>query len=224
MITSFHKELECRAGRKLQLKINDNRSTMLSVRWEPDYTKVSLHRMFLEAPRNVMESLVCYIRRDHVELAPNIKWYIDEKLKCLDYSHQIDPQDLCTRGIVYQLQPMYDALNREYFEGRLNLWITWFGRRGHRSRSRLTLGLYHDALKLIKIHRLLDSAIFPQYVVECILFHEMVHHVCPAYHDTRGVHHIHSKEFRAEEARYRYHHLAERWLKEHPGHLFKNVF
>ena len=60
-LTSLQNKIQNHSGRKLKLKINDNRSTMLSVRWEPDCTKVSLHRIFLQAPRNVMDELSCYL-------------------------------------------------------------------------------------------------------------------------------------------------------------------
>ena len=40
---TFQERLENSVGSKLRLKINDNRSTMLSVKWDPDCTKVSLH-------------------------------------------------------------------------------------------------------------------------------------------------------------------------------------
>ncbi len=72
-LRSFSQVLEDSARMKLKLKINDNHSTMLSVRWEPECAKVSLHRMFLEAPENVMQALACYIRGEHKILAPSKK-------------------------------------------------------------------------------------------------------------------------------------------------------
>ncbi len=70
---TLQEQLENRIGTKLYLKINDNRSTMLSVKWEPDCTKVSLHRMFLEAPSNMMQALTCYIKGEHKNLSPKYK-------------------------------------------------------------------------------------------------------------------------------------------------------
>ena len=87
---TIQEQLKIGAGIKLRLKINDNRSTMLSVKWEPDCTKVSLHRMFLQAPQNVMQALACYLRGEHKKIAPSIKAYIEDNLQKLDYSHQID--------------------------------------------------------------------------------------------------------------------------------------
>ena len=218
---SFQQELEARAGMKLQLKINNNRSTMLSVRWEPDETVVSLHKMFLRAPRNVMESLACYLRREHKNIAPSIKYFIEENVKKLDHTHLVDQMELSSKGNVYDLQKIYNNLNAQYFDSRLKLKITWFGKSNQRNRSRTTFGLYHDPLKLIKIHRMMDVSHFPEYVVAYVVYHEMLHNVCPSYHDDRGIHRVHSKEFKAKETEFQHYHLAQNWIKGHHKYFFK---
>lgn len=222
--SNFQRNLEEISGKKLKLRFNDNRSTMLSVRWEPHLTKVSLHRMFLEAPQNVMQALACYISREDRYIAPNVRSFIEENLKKLDYTYQLDIKKLCSQGSYYNLQKVYSDLNREYFHDQLNLQITWFGKPNPRPRSKVTFGLYHDPLKLIKINRLLDSPAFPDYLVSYVVYHEMLHNVCPSYHDERGIHRIHSKEFKAQEAQFKYFDLATHWIKEHKGHLFKGMF
>lgn len=221
MTALIQRELESRSGMKLKLKINDNRSTMLSVKWEPDCTQVSLHRIFLQAPKNVMEALACYLRQEDEAIAPMVRAYIEDKIKALDYSHLVDHSKLCTQGAVYDLKKIYNELNEEYYGGKLDLAITWFGKPKQRPRSRVTFGLYHDALRLIKINRFLDAPTFPDYLVAYVVFHEMVHHVCPAYTDSKGYHHIHTKEFKKEEAKFRHFALAQRWIKENQATLFK---
>lgn len=219
-LLSFQQELECSLGKKLKVKINDNRSTMLSVKWSPECTKVSLHRMFLEAPRNIMDDLACYLKRERKIISPGIKAFIEDNIKKLDYGHQVDPCKLCVQGNVYNLQKIYNDLNQHYFDGDLRLFITWFGKSTQRNRSRVTFGLYHDPLRLIKIHRLLDSPNFPDYVVAYVVFHEMVHHVCPAYVDKNGLNRIHSKEFKAMEQRFEHFDLAQKWIKKNQSNLF----
>lgn len=218
--TLFQKALESDLGKKLQLKINDNRSTMLSVRWEPGCTKVSMHRMFLNAPQNIMQALACYIRQEDKIIHPNIKAFIEEGLRKLDYSPTLNKHKLYQSGNVYHLKQIYDSLNKEYFQNELNLFITWFGTGRQRSRTRVTFGLYHDSMKLIKINRLLDSPSFPDYFVAYVIYHEMVHHVCPAYVDARGINRVHSKEFKAREAKFKYFDLAQQWIKENENNFF----
>lgn len=224
LVRNLQEQLEDRVGTKLHLKINDNRSTMLSVKWEPDCTKVSLHRMFLEAPQNIMQALTCYLKGEHKILAPSIKAYIEDSLQKLDYSHELDLDKLHTAGQTYDLKAMYDAINQEYFDNSLNLHITWFGKTQNRNRTRITFGLYYDPLKLIKINRLLDQPRFPDYVVAYVIYHEMLHYVCPTYVDENGQKHIHSKIFKAREKKFKHFDLAEQWLKKHHHELFSSSF
>lgn len=203
----------------VKIKINDNRSTMLSVRWDPECTKVSLHRLFLDAPRNIMDELACYVRREHGDISNNVRAYIEEKLKLFDYSHELDLKRLHSQGNVYNLQKIYQSLNEEYFDEKLKLYITWFGKPQVKTKSRLTFGLYHDPLKLIKINRLLDSPSFPDYLVYFVVYHEMLHHVCPSYYE-KGVHRIHTKEFKEREKAFKHFDLAQNWIKTHADYLF----
>lgn len=219
---TLQENLEDRIGTKLHLKINDNRSTMLSVKWEADCTRVSLHRMFLQAPLNIMQDLTCYLKREDKTLSPSIKAYIENNLKNLDYSHELNLDQLQTRGQNYDLKAIYDQLNRHYFDNKLKLHITWFGKSSNRNRNRITFGLYYDPLKLIKINRLLDQTYFPIYFVEYVVYHEMLHYVCPAYVDEQGQKHIHSKEFKAMEKKFKEFDLAKKWMRKHQDELFSS--
>ncbi|MFI5344271.1 MAG: SprT-like domain-containing protein [Chlamydiales bacterium] len=216
----LQERLENRVGTKLQLKINDNRSTMLSVKWEPDCTKVSLHRMFLQAPQNVMQALTCYLKGEHKILSPSIKAYIEVNLQKLDYSHELDFSKLQARGKVYNLQAIYDKLNRMYFGNSLKLHITWFGKIRKSSCNRITFGLYYDPLKLIKINRLLDHKRFPDYFIEYVVYHEMLHYACPTYVDENGQKHIHSKAFKARERKFKSFDLSQQWMRKNQQTLF----
>lgn len=213
--------LEFHSGKRIQLKINDNHSTMLSVKWESHCTKVSLHRMFLQAPQNIMEALACYIKKKNEKISPNIKSFIDDNVKKLDYSHLIDPTHLSIEGKIYHLEHIFKDVNDEYFSGTLPLRITWFGHPDQRNRSKITFGLYFDPLKLIKVHRMLDNTFFPEYLVRFVVYHEMLHYVCPAYRDLSGIQRIHSKEFKMKEREFKQYHCVQKWLKENRKCLFK---
>lgn len=223
---TFQQKLENSAGMKLQLKINDNRSTMLSVKWEPDCAKVSLHRMFLQAPLNVMQALGCYLKGEHKKIAPSIKAYIEDNLQKLDYSHELDLSKLQVKGSVHDLESIYAQLNEEYFNNALELHITWFGKskkKKHRP-NRITFGLFHDPLKLIKINRMLDSNYFPYYFVSFVVYHEMLHYVCPTYVDEKGQKHIHSKAFKEREKQFKHYKMAQQWIKDNQNYLFNSSY
>lgn len=216
----FQKQLEDKMGTKLRLKINDNRSTMLSVKWEPDYTKVSLHRMFLQAPQNIMQALACYLKREDQRIAPSITAFIEKQLPKLDYSHELDLSKLQTRGQCYDIQKIYHDLNQEYFHNALDLHITWFGLGRKKRCNQVTFGLFHDPLRLIKINRLIDNKHFPDYFVSYVIFHEMLHAVCPVVVDERGIKQIHSPAFKKREKTFKYYDPAQKWLQENHHFLF----
>ncbi len=222
MQESFQEYLQRLLGNKLNLKINDNRSTMLSVKWEPDCTKVSLHRIFLDAPRNVMEGLACYLNRKDENFPRAVRNYIEENLKKLDYSHTIDKAKLKTQGTCFDLKRLYDQVNGEYFNGSIDLLITWFGNRQAKNRnlSKLTLGLFHDQLKLIKVNRYLDREVVPECLVSFVIYHEMLHYVCPSYVDEKGVHRVHSKEFRTLEEKFKQYDKVQEWINGNQMELF----
>lgn len=213
-------ELQKISSKKLDLKINNNRSTMLSVRWGGDCTRVSLHHIFLEAPPHVMKDVATYISGKKKIIAPSVKAFIEEKLSKMDCSNLLDLKKLSHEGEFYNLQEIYDRVNKYYFHNELKLHITWFGRHGQKNRSRVTFGLFYQHLKLIKIHRLLDSTLFPPFVIDYVVYHEMLHHLYPAYVDEKGIHHIHSKEFKQREAKFENFDLVRKWIREHERTFF----
>lgn len=218
-LQEFHKQLEERVGRPLHIRVNDNRSTMLSVKWEPDFTRVSMHRMFLEAPPEIVQALGVYLRKGDKRPGRTVRQFIDEQAKAFDYTTRLNLDRLVTQGKVYDLEEIYDQVNREYFDGEIDLSITWFGRKRFRKGKRATFGLYVGAMKLVKVHRMLDDPIVPEYFVRYIVYHEMLHHVCPSYHDENGRHRIHSPEFKQKEKLFREYAAAEEWLKRYQGRV-----
>ncbi|MCB1112817.1 MAG: hypothetical protein H7A37_09705 [Chlamydiales bacterium] len=217
---SFQREIEEATKKKVQLRINNNRTTMLSVKWEPSCTKVSMHKMFLNAPKNIIEEVACHIRQVNSNVTPAVRAYIEENILKHDYSYTLDLSKLQTKGDVYDLKALYNEVNDEYFNNLLNLHITWFGDKQRRRRSRVTFGLYHASTRLIKIHRMLDRTFFPDYLVNFVIYHEMLHHVCPAHTMHTGRQKIHTEEFNERERQHRHYDRAKRWIDTHLDKLF----
>lgn len=224
----LQREIEVAVKKKLKLKINNNRSTMLSVKWEPDCTKVSLHRMFLEAPKNIMTDLACHIQKENSDVSPNVRAFIQEKLRALDFSDSLIKEDLVTQGEFYDLQEIYAALNKEYFNHEVDLLITWYGKLYPSNKSKVTFGLYQEQLRLIKIHRMMDRShrfirrpFFPDFFVSYVVFHEMLHHVCPCYIDHNGRTSIHTKEFKRREREFKDYEKAKAWMERNRDHFFR---
>lgn len=208
--------------KNLELVINENRSTMLSI--HPKTGKLSLHKMFLDAPEPVIAAVAHYVRgtrRDAYGHKLTLRAYIQDNLARFDHSHRLDRSKLVQKGRVYDLQPLYEQINRAYFSDALKLELTWYGVWGRNNRSRVTFGQYVDNLRLIKIHRILDDPFFPLFFVRFILYHEMLHAVIPGQVDQSGRYCMHGKAFKERERLFADYAEARAWEKQHKHHFFK---
>ncbi len=98
------------------------------------------------------------------------------------------------KGHIYDLDTIFEELNTRFFYGLLaRPQMTW-----SEHASRQSLGHYDPAHNAIVISRVFDRANIPQYAVEYLVYHEMLHLKHPV--KLRGSRRcVHSKEFNAEE-------------------------
>jgi hypothetical protein len=110
-------------------------------------------------------------------------------------------------GEFYDLERIFARLNRRYFDGELEKPVlTWSKRR-----ARSILGRHDAAHGTITVSKILDSREVPEWFVEYIVFHEMLHIKHPA-RIVNGRRYYHTAAFRAEERSFpRYQH-AQEWL------------
>jgi predicted metal-dependent hydrolase len=111
------------------------------------------------------------------------------------------------RGHIYDLESIFDELNARFFYGLMaRPLLTWSS-----ERSRNRLGHYDPAHNAIVISRVFDHQRVPKYVVEYIVFHEMLHLRHPV--RLRGSRRcVHPPEFQAEENTFPDLQLAKRFL------------
>src|SRR5213075_2537728 len=86
--------------------------------------------------------------------------------------------------------------------------ITWSQRR-----TRSILGHHDHIYDSITISKTLDSTDVPEWFVEYILYHEMLHIKHPA-RLINGRRYYHTKAFRADEQRFPRYNEAQRWLDQ----------
>ena len=112
-------------------------------------------------------------------------------------------------GKVYDLRRLFARLNQRYFNNALpRPSLGW----SLRPTKRL-LGHHDYAHQAIVISRTLDDADVPPYVIEFLLYHEMLH-LKHQPHAVNGRNHYHTAAFRSEEARFIHYDEAMDWLDE----------
>jgi predicted metal-dependent hydrolase len=113
------------------------------------------------------------------------------------------------QGRTYDLDAIFEELNAKFFYGLLaRPQMTW-----SRDHARNSLGHYDPAHNAIVVSRVFDHPRVPQYAVEYIVYHEMLHLKHPV--KLRGSRMcVHSAEFQAEEKLFPRLEEAKRFLKQ----------
>ncbi|HZC22512.1 MAG TPA: M48 family peptidase [Candidatus Binatia bacterium] len=101
---------------------------------------------------------------------------------------------LSSRGHFYDLEAVFEELNTRFFHGLMaRPRLSWSP-----SKTRRILGHYDPAHNVIIISRIFDHPGMPRYILEYIVYHEMLHLKHPV--KLRGSRRcVHSAEFQAEE-------------------------
>ena len=109
---------------------------------------------------------------------------------------------------MYDLESIFEELNQRFFFGLLaRPQMTW-----SQVRARHSLGHYDPAHNAIVVSRVFDHPRVPRYVVEYIVYHEMLHLKHPV--KLRGSRRcVHGREFQAEERLFPRLEEAKRFLK-----------
>ncbi|MEN9307566.1 MAG: hypothetical protein RL173_1498 [Fibrobacterota bacterium] len=124
-----------------------------------------------------------------------------------------------TRQSHWNLDELFQKLNREYFDDALIAVVRWSPQIGGLSTHRklqTASGSHH----LLTISRGYDGPEVPLEAVEGVLYHEMCHIAFPPKVGTGSRRHVHHKEFRAAERRYRH---FEAWRAWEAKHLHKQL-
>jgi len=208
------------SSRPVRLVLTDNRSVLLSFRREAGAVLLRLHRMFLYAPLEVVRALARGLRRKNRSADGEVRRFMNENLHRVRKLRGGLPT-LHAAGRFHDLHALFDRLNCGFFDGRLQVPVTWGRGSGRARRSGLTFGSYDPVLGLIRIHPVLDRRDVPDYFLESVLYHEMLHHHLGGVPDSVGRTVYHSRCFREAEARYPRHGEALAWEKQNLPRLVK---
>ena len=122
-----------------------------------------------------------------------------------------------SKGDVYDLDKMFDALNRDYFAESLpKPTLSWSARKTFRR-----LGHYDSAHNTIIISKTLDDKKVPEFVVEFVVYHEMLH----IFHPTQiknGRRYHHTNEFKVDEEKFENFAEAEDWINKNLAKMKKH--
>ena len=113
------------------------------------------------------------------------------------------------KGETYNLDEIFLFLNQIYFQNSLPTPVlTWSAKKTFR-----ILGHHDAAHQTIAVSKFLDDARVPHYVVEYVVYHEMLHIKHPTIFQN-GRRYNHTPAFRRDEENFAYFEEAEQWIEQ----------
>lgn len=209
-------------GKTLGLTLTDNRYSMVAVRRGPSGYRVRIHRMFARTEPKIVRALARYVVHNDRRASGVLGEYIEQNKHIIRQQPRRPRQvSIRTEGKHFDLQAIFDRLNAEYFQGRIEARITWgpaVAVKSRRRRRSIKMGSFSVEDRIIRIHPSLDQVGVPPYFVAWIVFHEMLH---GKHEVTRvgGRRCFHTKEFVAEEKTFAHYERAFAWEKRNIDRL-----
>ena len=201
-------------NKPLHLTITDNTYSMISIRPAATGYNVRLHHMFLEADAKVLASLANFIKSPRKKAPVALRNFVSTNSDKIRQSSPVTRRTILRpNGRFFDLKALFDQLNKEYFENKVDCAITWGVNRRVRNQNSIKLASYSDISKIIRVNPALDRSYVPQYVVKGIIYHEMLHHYLGVeLQNGRKI--AHSKTFRQFESRYRHYDRLQVWKEK----------
>lgn len=127
-----------------------------------------------------------------------------------------------TDGRYFDLRAIFERINARYFRNRLRGYsIMWGRRRRIRPKSYIVFGSIQEYDRVIRIHPLLDRQFVPQWYVEYVVYHEMLHAFVPDRYDRAGRRIVHHDGFLKRERRFRHYKRSVAWEEENLGRFLR---
>ncbi len=217
-VQRFVERLRSRPHRFKQLKltINNNQTALINARparVAGDIPFLSVHYIFLDCSDEILDALIDMLTvHPKAEHSQMLRYYIDRYYTSVPAV--IDDADLCSRGVVYDLNSLFDDMNRQYFGARLGyVRVSWM-KGTHactKKRRGVLFGSYDSRLRLIRLNPCLDRAEVPLYFVRFVLYHEMLHAMLDPERRPGKRHMVHTARFRMLEKRFPQYADAKAW-------------
>jgi hypothetical protein len=205
--------LEIITGRTVYLTLIEDSPSIVSWRETPEGDfRIRLHRILLGADEAIFSEVAEGIKKDRNRF-PLIREFVRRNRADLLQSDR-GTRKVSTKGRVYELDKIYADINGQYFANGVTAGITWGRDSRKRGIRQRTLGCYDERIGIIRINPCLDRKKIPLYVIEYVVYHEMLH----AYlgiQTVQGRRRMHTPRFKRMERCFRDYERARKWEEDH---------
>ncbi len=209
----------------VDITFTENSSTMVSRTQRGPQSVLRLHRIFRDAPEELLLEIIrLFFLRIRRRKATAIRARLNDfvQLKQQEILKPVSSRKiLTTTGAVFDLQALLNGIESRFFRGIPPVQIAW----SRKILKRLMAKWIEnpDPLpNLVLINRLLDTPEVPEYYLEFLIFHELLHEVLPVRRSSgRWIHH--PPEFRVLEREFPAYEQAQEWEKENLERLYRKA-
>ena len=208
---------------KVDLTITNNRHNMISCRLDDGVMKLRLHRMFLFANGKLLRSLASFCKRPNKSNRKVVGDFIKEHHFLIENEKPKKTKQTAVRhkGNHFHLGELFEAVNTKYFKRACDAKITWGKESTQKRRRSMRLGSYDWNNNTIRIHPALDAGWVPRYVLENLIYHEILHWLFqPRQQGSRLV--LHGQAFRDAERAHPQYERTKQWIEKNFPRLLKN--
>jgi predicted metal-dependent hydrolase len=215
--------LTIRLPEPVDVIFTNNRSTMVSFKRLNGRIVVRLHRMFRHANEELLDFLAHYLGKRDSAASAKIDAFIAAHKKEIRHGALSNGKPLKAEGQHHNLQIVLNRLNKKYFAEKIEVQIGWArspARKGRKNKKTVSraLATYNYSDHTIRVSPILDAADIPEYVIDWIVYHEMLHHVLPV-EKIQGKHRYHTHRFKTLERAFIHYREAKAWEKVNTNRL-----
>jgi hypothetical protein len=174
---------------------------------------VKVHEGFIGAPSDVLRALACvFFARGQETASDKVTAYATsedfiEVVAALEMT--TDEVDDFTQGRCFDLDEVFDRVNDAYFGGDLDRpRLTWNTRI-----TQVKMGHYDFIRDTVMISVTLDAPDVPDYVVDYVMYHELLHKKL-GHQMVNGRHYAHTSAFREAERAFPHYEKAQAFLNQ----------
>ncbi len=191
----------------VQISFTHNRSTLISVRTNNrGIKKLRLQHAFRAVDKSTLQSLAFFV--DEKEFDPQvIDNFLSKKQDLVKFfsRERKETQSIVHRGKFRDLEKVLKKVTDDYGLVIKGIRIAW-SRAGKISGRKFSIrfGSFSASKGLIRIHPELDSPEIPDYFVEFVVYHELLHAIYPPESLGEGARRrVHPSRFRAQERQFK---------------------
>ena len=201
-----------------EIILNDNRSSLITVKpGKGGPPSVRLQRVFLASDDRTLKALARFIIRPDRRCRRALDEFLAARRELMDACAREQRNDrLQTRGEHRDLKLILRRVLNDYGLKLPGVAIGWAKQAPpSRRRRSIKFGSWYGKSRTVRIHPALDDPAVPEFFVEYIVYHELLHAVFPPQVGPAGVRSVHNAEFQRFEKKFRQYKEARAFEREY---------